>query len=254
MKEYIPAFILVLVGIGFYYFQPAVMIESSEEIRIDDKPIAKNNLETNDSEDMQIGVTESPDEKRLDDKPVSVIEKPEETPKEDKPLAKKKPENKEPQDRPVTVIERPEEKRIEPKPIKAKPIAKRSFAIKESENKEIYGDRFPPRYLTNNWSTNEGPMKLMQGDDMWVRGLYYFDNNNVVRGRVTTRYIQKDGRKILSGYWFQDRSDQRCDYPRFGSDYWGRLTFNFQGDSFTGVWSYCDDKPKPHYQWNGKLT
>ena len=132
MKEYIPAFILVLVGIGFYYFQPAVMIESSEEIRIDDKPIAKKNLETNDSEDMQIGVTESPDEKRIDDKPVSVIEKPEETPKEDKPLAKKKPENKEPQDRPVTVIERSEEKRIEPKPIKAKPIAKRSFAIKES--------------------------------------------------------------------------------------------------------------------------
>ena len=245
MKEYIPAFILVLVGIGFYYFQPAVMIESSEEIRIDDKPLAKKKLEI--------------------DKPVSTIDSPEETPTEDKPLAKKNPENKEPQDKPVTVIERPEETPAEDKPIgviqrteekriEDKPIAKKSFGSMESDDREIYGDPFPSRYLRNNWSTNEGPMKLMQGDDMWVRGLYYFDNNNVVRGRVTTRYIQKNGRKILSGYWFQDKSDQRCDYPRFGSDYWGRLTFNFQGDSFTGVWSYCDDKPKPHYQWNGKLT
>lgn len=209
------------------------MIESYEETRIDDKPLAKKNLETNDSEDMEIGVIESPEEKRT----------------EDKPLAKKNLENKEPQDKPIGVIERPEEKRIEDKP-----IAKKSFEIKESENKEIYGDRFPRRYLSNNWSTNERPMKLMQGDDMWARGFYYFDNNNVVRGRVTTRYIQKGGRKVLSGYWIQDKSDQRCDYPRFGSDYWGRLTFNFQGDSFTGIWSYCDNKPKPHYQWNGKLT
>ena len=251
MKEYIPALILVLVGIGYYYFQPAVIIQSSEEIRTDDQPLTKKN---NDSGDKEIGVIESPEEKQIDDKPVTVVERPEETPKEDKPLAKKKPENNEPQDKPVTVIERPEEKRIEPKPIVPKPIAKRSFGTKQSEYKEMNGHRFPNRYLTNNWSTNEGPMKLMQGDDMWVRGLYYFDNNNVVRGRVATRYIQKDGRKILSGYWFQDSSDQRCDYPKFGSNYWGRLTFNFQGDSFTGVWSYCDDKPKPHYQWNGKLT
>lgn len=59
------------------------------------------------------------------------------------------------------MIESSEETRIDDKP-----IAKKSFEIKESENKEIYGDRFPRRYLSNNWSTNEGPMKLMQGDDM----------------------------------------------------------------------------------------
>ena len=54
MKEYIPAFILVLVGIGFYYFQPAVMIESSVETRIDDKPLAKKSFETMESEDKEI--------------------------------------------------------------------------------------------------------------------------------------------------------------------------------------------------------
>ena len=116
MKEYIPALILVLVGIGYYYFQPSVMIESSEEIRIDDKPLAKKN---NDSDDEPIGVIKSPEEIQIDDKPVTAIDSPEETPTEDKPLTKKNPENKEPQDKPVTVTERPEEKRIEPKPIKA---------------------------------------------------------------------------------------------------------------------------------------
>ena len=200
MKEFVPPFILVLVGIGFYYFQPSVVIESSEETRIDDKPIAKKNLESKESDDKTIDVIESPEETRIDDKP----------------------------------------------------IAKKSLEIKESEDKEIYGDPFPRRYQSN-WSTNEGPMKLVQGDDNWVTGFYYFDNSEV-RGRVTTRYIQKGGRKILSGYWIQDKSDQRCDYARFGSDYWGRLAFDFQGDKFTGIWSYCDDKPKPQYQWNGELT
>ena len=138
MKEYIPALILVLVGIGYYYFQPAVMIQSSEEIRTDDQPLAKKN---NDSGDKEIGVIESPEEKQIDDKPVTVIERPEETPKEDKPLVMKKPENKEPQDKPVTVIERPEEKRIDDKP-----LAKKSFETMESEDKEIYGGPFPRRY------------------------------------------------------------------------------------------------------------
>ena len=232
MKDYILPIIAILIGIGYYYFQPSVVIESSEEKRIDDKPLAKKNLESKDSENKPIGAVNSSEETRT----------------EDKPLDKNNLENQESEDKPIGVIERPEEKRIDDKP-----IAKNNLESKNSEDKEIYGDPFPRRYLRKNWSTSEGPMKLVQGEDMWVRGFYYFDNNEV-RGRVTTRYVQKGSRKILSGYWVQDKSDQRCDYPRFGSDYWGRLTFDFQGDQFTGPWSYCDDKPKPHYQWNGRLN
>ena len=125
-----------------------------------------------------------------------------------------------------------------------------TLAKKKPVNKPVYGDPFPSRYLTY-WNSDEGLMKLMQGPDMWVRGFYYYDNNEV-RGRVTTRYIQKDNRKILSGYWVQDESPQRCDYSRYGSHYWGRLAFDFQGDSFTGLWGFCDDKPQS--RWNGKLT
>ena len=167
MRKLIPPFILVSIGIGYYYYQPSGVIESSEDTSTDDKPLVKKNLES-----------------------------------------------------------------------------------KESVDKPIDGDPFPARYLSN-WNTDDGPMKLMQGDDMWVRGFYYFDNQEL-KGRVTTRYIQKDNRKILTGYWVQDESPQRCDYSRYGSHYWGRLAFDFQGDSFTGLWGFCDDKPQS--QWNGKLT
>ena len=167
MKDYIPPLILILIGIGIYYYQPSGVIKSSEDTRTDDKPLAKKNLES-----------------------------------------------------------------------------------KESVDKSIDGDPFPARYLSN-WNTDDGLMKLMQGPDMWVRGFYYFDNQEV-KGRVTTRYIKKDNRKILSGYWVQDESPQRCDYSRYGSYYWGRLTFDFQGDSFTGEWGFCDGKPQSN--WNGKLT
>ena len=167
MKDYIPPFILILIGIGFYYYQSPGVVKSSEDTRTDDKPLVKKNLES-----------------------------------------------------------------------------------VESVDKPIDSDPFPSRYLSN-WNTDDGPMKLMQGPDMWVKGFYYFDNQEV-KGRVTTRYIQKDNRKKLSGYWVQDESPQRCDYSRHGSYYWGMLTFDFQGDSFTGKWGFCDDKPQSN--WNGKLT
>ena len=71
MKGYIPPFILILIGIGYYYFQPSRVIESSEETRTEDKPLAKNNLETKDSEDKPIGVVNSSEEKRTEDKPLA---------------------------------------------------------------------------------------------------------------------------------------------------------------------------------------
>ena len=125
MKGLIPPLIAILIGIGYYYFQPSGVIESSEETRTEDKPLAKKNLENKDSEDKSIGVIESP----------------EESPREDKPLAKNNLENKESQDKPVSVIARPEET-----PREDKPLAKKSFETMESEDKEIYGGPFPRRY------------------------------------------------------------------------------------------------------------
>ena len=85
MKGLIPPLIAILIGIGYYYFQPSGVIESSGETRTEDNPLAKNNLENKESQD----------------KPVSVIARPEETPREDKPLAKKSFETMESEDKEI---------------------------------------------------------------------------------------------------------------------------------------------------------
>ena len=150
------------------------------------------------------------------------------------------------EDKPVT------KKRDEKKDSVDKPLAKKNVDSKDSLGKEIYGDPFPVRYLSD-WKTDEGPMILMQGPDMHVRGFYYYEDDlTETKGRITTKYIQKDNRKILSGYWVQDKSLKKCDYQKYGSYYWGRLAFDFKGDSFVGIWGYCDDKTNG--KWNGRLV
>ena len=71
MKDYILPMIAILIGIGYYYFQPSGVIESSGETRTEDKPLAKKNLENKEPEDKPISIIESPEEKRIDDKPIA---------------------------------------------------------------------------------------------------------------------------------------------------------------------------------------
>ena len=148
-------------------------------------------------------------------------------------------------DKPIT------KKSDDKKDLEDKPLTKKSVDSKESVDKEIYGDPFPLRYLAD-WKTDEGPMILLQGPDMHVRGFYYYDDTSEPKGRITTTYIQKDNRKILSGYWVQPKSLKKCDFQKHGSYYWGRLAFDFQGDSFVGIWGYCYDKTDG--KWNGRLV
>lgn len=69
-------------------------------------------------------------------------------------------------------------------------------------------------------------------------------------GRITGR---RSGNRI-DGVWVQPRSAQRCDTPRNGSYFHGRMTFTFNAalDAFEGLWSYCDAEPSE--TWNGTLT
>lgn len=57
---------------------------------------------------------------------------------------------------------------------------------------------------------------------------------------------------VLTGFWVEKGSDQRCGAEKDGSFYWGRIQFTFDEtfDSFKGVWSYCDKEPKR--AWTGK--
>jgi hypothetical protein len=89
------------------------------------------------------------------------------------------------------------------------------------------------------WQTNFGMMTLDRSGTM-VEGRY--EHNN---GRITGTL---DG-SVLRGFWFQDRADVRCERPKHGTHYWGRLKFVFTGLRFTGNWGYCEDRPTA--DWNG---
>ena len=133
-----------------------------------------------------------------------------------------------------------------------KPLTIKSIESKDTPDKKILDDYFPLRYLSD-WKTDEGPMILMQGPKKkFVRGLYYYEDTSEVKGKITTTYIQKNNNKILSGYWIQSKSLKKCGFEKYGSYYWGRLAFAFKGDSFIGIWGYCEDKPSAN--WNGKLA
>jgi hypothetical protein len=89
------------------------------------------------------------------------------------------------------------------------------------------------------WQTDFGMMSLDRSGTM-VEGNYEH-NSGKISGSME--------RNILRGFWFQDRADTRCERPKNGTHYWGRLKFVFTGRTFTGSWGYCEDRPTA--DWNG---
>lgn len=64
------------------------------------------------------------------------------------------------------------------------------------------------------------------------------------------RFNFKDGRIIgsvndntMTGVWVQNSSKSKCSEKQDGSYYWGKITLKFSGDSYTGVWGYCNQGP-----------
>ena len=77
-------------------------------------------------------------------------------------------------------------------------------------------------------------------------------------GGIAGHYPERNGRMfatlagdILSGYWVEDSSAQRCATLIDNSPYWGRFTFRFLPGyrEFSGKWGYCDSAPSN--DWNG---
>ena len=97
------------------------------------------------------------------------------------------------------------------------------------------------------WETDYGLLTLKGNlSNKSVTGFYY-DDSNGLEGKIKARYVQK----VLTGYWLQTNSEKKCSHKKFGTNYWGKITFQFTGKSFIGKWSYCDDKP--FLSWNGRL-
>ena len=89
------------------------------------------------------------------------------------------------------------------------------------------------------WNTSEGQMTFQQQGSS-----------------VTATYTQDNGRieatmtgNVLEGFWSEDGSNRRCDTAINGRYHWGRIRFVFDGNSFQGTWSYCNDEPT--LSWTG---
>jgi hypothetical protein len=100
-------------------------------------------------------------------------------------------------------------------------------------------DHSPRVRAEGEWQTDFGMMSLDRSGTV-VEGSYEH-NNGKISGSME--------RNILRGFWFQDRADTRCERPKHGTHYWGRLKFVFTGRTFTGNWGYCEDRPTA--DWNG---
>lgn len=89
------------------------------------------------------------------------------------------------------------------------------------------------------WKSSEGTITFQQAGSNVSAA--YTQDNGVLYGSMSSN--------VLMGYWIEDGSARRCNTPRSGRYYWGRIRFVFNGSSFAGLWGYCDDEPSR--AWTG---
>lgn len=93
--------------------------------------------------------------------------------------------------------------------------------------------------ITGSYTTSEGNMTLQQSGDR-VSGRYTQDN-----GEITGVIYDS----TLEGFWIEDHSDRRCSKPKNGRYFWGRISYEFTPEGFSGTWGYCNDAPSR--KWTG---
>ena len=92
--------------------------------------------------------------------------------------------------------------------------------------------------MLTTWTTGNTKLTLYQasaGDA--VEGFFFNPKSNRIYGILKGRYRNR----VLTGDWIQAKSKKKCTSQKFGTYYWGRFNFVFDGDSFAGKWGYCDD-------------
>ncbi len=93
--------------------------------------------------------------------------------------------------------------------------------------------------VSGTYNSTEGALTLNQSGDR-VSGRYSNDNGELI-GLMFNQ--------VLEGFWIGDKAGQRCDTPKHGRYYWGRVVFNFSSNGFSGSWGYCNEVPSR--SWNG---
>jgi hypothetical protein len=94
--------------------------------------------------------------------------------------------------------------------------------------------------LAGGWSTTYGDMSLPDQPQSGALRAPYTDDNGRIVGEMRIPKCIGCG-PVVTGIWVENASGQRCDTARDGSNYWGGVEFEFNGDytSFTGHWNYC---------------
>jgi len=94
----------------------------------------------------------------------------------------------------------------------------------------------PKKVFLTEWETNWGKMHLQKEGEK-IKGTYSDDNGEVI-GKLTDA-------NTMEGYWIEDESDHKCDTPKNGRYYWGRLKMTFSNNmsTFDALWGYCNDTP-----------
>ncbi|MFA5181282.1 MAG: hypothetical protein WC405_08155 [Syntrophales bacterium] len=84
------------------------------------------------------------------------------------------------------------------------------------------------------WKTSEGDVRFWQTGNQ-VTGSYNPKEHGELTGALSGN--------IMSGFWIEDVSGQKCSYPKNGRYYWGKFRHVFDGNRFSGKWGYCDAEP-----------
>ncbi len=102
-----------------------------------------------------------------------------------------------------------------------------------------HGKRIKKSNLDNIWTSNQGDI-IFNFENREVKAIYGSDNGKLWGKKIGNKFV---------GYWSENSSSKKCKRSKNGSFYWGRVELDFDSNSFSGAWGYCDDKL--NHPWQG---
>ena len=108
-------------------------------------------------------------------------------------------------------------------------------------------ESIPSKILTT-WKSEDERLTLYEtSTGQGVDGFFFNSKSGEIDRIVKGRYRGN----TLSGYYVRAKSNEKCDYTRFGSFYWGSFMLEFGEDSFKGKLGDCNNQGIE--EWNGAL-
>jgi len=98
----------------------------------------------------------------------------------------------------------------------------------------------PATWQGGTYSSTYGNIDFGAGDS--GRGVYEGGDSAIIYAMIG---------RVMTGFWVEPASSMRCDSSVGGSEYWGRIRFEFDEEfgGWSGTWGYCDEDPER--TWTG---